>query len=154
MTDDEPPAKTLHQRSRKSMSKKREKRSGSGAICATSQSSKKPSGLAVCASSKPLKTRSGLSSEEPRRSDASGGGSAGASLSLCMTRPSGSGCAAGSASSSDSMPRSGSQLSAGDPAGRPCVAAGSLGVVDEEGRPKGRREILGTSSNKDLKVWA
>ena len=28
-------------------------------------------------------------------------------------------------------------LSAGDPAGQPCVAAGSLGVDDEEERPKG-----------------
>ena len=135
VTDDEPYAETLHQR--KSMSKKREKRSGSGAVGSTSQSSKTPSGFAVCASSMPLRTHSGLSSEEPRRSDVGDGGSAGASLSLRMTRPSGSGCAAGSASSSDSMPRSGSQLSAGDPAGRPCVAAGSLGVVDEEGRPKG-----------------
>ena len=145
LSDDEGSEKQLQNAPSGSTSKGKGTRSGSGSAARTMSRSSMPhsgSSNAVCSTSKSLTRRSGLSSSsgEPRRSDVGGRSSAGASSSLGLTGPSGSGNAAGSTSSLDLRPRSGLQsVAAGEPAEAPfCAdAAADVDVGKEESRSKG-----------------
>ena len=145
LSDDEGSEKQLQNAPSGSTSKGKGTRSGSGSAARTMSRSSMPhsgSSNAVCSTSKSLTRQSGLSSSsgEPRRSDVGGRSSAGASSSLGLTGPSGSGNAAGSTSSLDLRPRSGLQsVAAGEPAEAPfCAdAAADVDVEKEESRSKG-----------------